>query len=108
MAEKINLFIDQGADFVHRITVEDANGSPIDLTTYSGSSMIRKHYLSDTSFSFNVDLSNTGIVTLTLFSNTSSAMSAGRYMYDVELITASNTTIRIAEGIVTIHPEITR
>jgi len=44
MATKLNLFIDQGTDFSTTIEVADDAGTPINLTTYTGRSQMRKHY----------------------------------------------------------------
>jgi hypothetical protein len=35
-------------------------------------------------------------------------MAAGRYVYDVEIISAANVISRLVEGIATVTPEVTR
>jgi hypothetical protein len=110
MAAKANIVIDQGADFSTTITVED-NGSAVDLTGYSANGHIRKHYTSSTAYpltcTFDADRT-TGKLAISLGRTTSSAMEAGRYVYDVEITSAANTRSRLVEGIVTITPEVTR
>lgn len=48
-----------------------------------------------------------GKIQLSLPANTSSAINAGRYLYDIE-IARSNEKKRVLEGIVVLAPEITR
>lgn len=108
MATKLNLYIDQGTDFETSIEVTDDDGEAIDLSTFSGRSQIRKHYTSSTYYSFNVATNSGGVITITLSANTSTNIPAGRYVYDLELVSSSNVVSRIVEGIVTISPEVTR
>lgn len=108
MAQKLNLIIDQGSTFSTSFTVNDDAGSPIDFTGYSGSAQIRKHYTSTNAVSFTVSANSSGGVTLTLNSNSTANIEAGRYVYDVELIAPANTTSRVVEGIVTVTPQVTK
>jgi hypothetical protein len=48
-----------------------------------------------------------GTVMLSLSATETANISAGRYVYDIEL-TTGNTITRIVEGIVTVTPEVTR
>lgn len=108
MATTVNLLIDQGATFSTVINLEDTAGAPIDLSTYTGASQMRKHFTSSNSVSFNVSLSNTGVVTLALTANQTTNLTAGRYVYDVEVTDGSGIISRIVEGIVTVSPNVTR
>ena len=109
MATKANIVIDQGTTFSTVITLADENGDAIDLTGYSANSQIRKHYSSSNSQSFSISLGGTlGTVTLSLTSTQTSNLVAGRYVYDVEVVSTSNVVSRIVEGIVTVTPEVTR
>jgi hypothetical protein len=109
MAIKTNIVIDQGSDYEVTVNVRDANNAPVTLTGYTGAAQMRKHYTSLTSYSFGVTVTaNTGEVTLSMSANTSNLISPGRYVYDCELTSSSNTKIRIVEGLVTITPQVTR
>lgn len=109
MATKANIIIDQGTTFSTVITLADENGDAINLTGYSANSQIRKHYSSSNSQSFSISLGGTlGTVTLSLTSTQTSNLVAGRYVYDVEVVSTSNVVSRIVEGIVTVTPEVTR
>jgi hypothetical protein len=109
MATKANITIDQGTTFSTSISLTDENGDPIDLTGFTGRSQLRKHYTSSNSQSFTVSLnSSEGTVGLTLTANQTSNLVPGRYVYDVEVVSAANVVSRIVEGIVTVTPEVTR
>jgi hypothetical protein len=108
MATKSNLVIDQGATFSTDLTLTDENGDALNLTGYTANSQLRKWYTSTNSVSFSTTTNTSiGVVTLSLSSNQTAALTAGRYVYDVEI--SDGTTIsRIVEGIVTVTPNVTR
>ena len=109
MAIKTNIVIDQGSDYEVTVNVRDANNTPVTLTGYTGAAQMRKHYTSLTSYAFGVAVTaNTGEVTLSMSANVSNLISPGRYVYDCELTSSSNTKLRIVEGLVTITPQVTR
>lgn len=49
-----------------------------------------------------------GTITLSLTATETAAISAGRYVYDLELVSAGGQVTRLMEGTVTITPEVTR
>lgn len=110
MATKANLIIDAGTDFSTTITItNDTTDAVVDLTGYTGRAQIRKHFASSNSVNFDVTVGGVeGSVTLSLSDTQTSAMRAGRYVYDVEVVSADNVVSRIVEGIVTITPNVTR
>mgnify|MGYP003629201225 CR=1 FL=1 len=108
---KANLVIDQGTDFSKELTVTSDAGSVVDLTGYTASGQIRKHFSSNTATSFTCTFAGdrtTGKVTISLGRNLTETLSYGRYMYDIEITNSSNTRTRLLEGIATITPEVTR
>jgi hypothetical protein len=109
MATKVNIVIDQGTDFATTVNLTDADGNELDVTGYSAAGQIRKSYTSSTATDFTVFISvQSSSLTLSLNNATTSAMTAGRYVYDVELTDTSNVVSRILEGQVTVTPEVTR
>ena len=109
MAIKANLFVDQGATFATKLVLNDADGVPVDLTGYTASGQIRKHYTSSNATSFTVSLTaSTGSVVLSLSANATANLISGRYVYDVEMVDTSGNVSRIIEGIVTVSPNVTR
>ena len=109
MATKLNLTIDQGTTYSKALAaVKDSSGTAIDLSTYTVSSQIRKHYTSTNAVSFSATGNSTGIIVLSLTSNATANLSSGRYVFDVEIVSNTSVTTRVYEGIVTITPQVTR
>ena len=109
MAIKANLIIDQGSTYSTILNLTDNDDAVIDLTGYSGSAQIRKHYTSSANTPFAVSISSLdGTVMLSLTANQTANLVAGRYVYDVELTNAGGVVSRVVEGIVTVTPQVTR
>jgi hypothetical protein len=109
MATIQNLYIDQGTTYSLTITVSDQNGDVKDLTDYTVTAQMRKSYYSSTATSFTASASSPtdGEITISLTATQTSALKAGRYVYDIE-IASDEETLRVLEGIVVINPEVTR
>lgn len=108
MASKVNIVIDQGTTFNTTYTIHDAQDEPIDFTGYSANSQIRKTYTSSTAYDFNVSLNSAGQVTLSMSANSTGSITAGRYVYDVEVQDLAGVRSRIVEGLVTVTPQVSR
>jgi len=111
VASIANLYIDQGSTYSNIITVASTTGSSLDLTGYTVASQMRKSYGSSSYFTFSASVFDapTGKVRLQLTSTQTSAIPAGRYLYDIEITnTSTSAKTRILEGIVTVTPEITQ
>jgi len=111
MATISNLFIDQDADFTTTVTVNDSNGSALDLTGYTALAMIRKTYQSSTATTFTsafVSPRTTGQITISLTDVQTAALEDGRYVYDLVITDASGIKTRVVEGIATVSPSVSR
>jgi hypothetical protein len=111
MATVYNLAIDQGTTYSVTVTVSDNTGTPRNLADYTGRAQLRKSYYtnSNTAFTVSIDNPGEGEITISLTDAQTSALKAGRYVYDLELVSDSTSTVeRIVEGIVTIYPESTK
>jgi len=110
MAIKSNLTIDQGTDFTATITVANESGTAVNLTDYTGRGQMRKSPFTSAYHAFTVTVSDAeaGEVTLAMNSSTTAAITAGRYLYDIEVVSGGGTVTRIVEGIATVTPEITK
>lgn len=109
MAIKANIVIDQGADFSTSILLRDDSGNLLELDGYTVAAQMRKTYTSSTAVTFTATLETaTSEVILSLTNSQTSALTPGRYVYDVELTTPSSTKTRLVQGIVTVTPEVTR
>ena len=109
MAAIQNLVIDQGTTFNLIVTMTNLDGSAKDITTYTVSAQLRKSYYSNTYTDFTTEKSDAvnGEITISLTATQTSALKAGRYVYDIEAA-SDDETIRVLEGIVTVTPEVTR
>jgi hypothetical protein len=109
MAQVQNLYIDQGTTFSLSITVNDQNGDLKDLSDYTAAAQMRKSYYTNTAIDFTADVTSPedGEVTISLTADETSAVKAGRYVYDIE-ISSELETVRVLEGIVVINPEVTK
>lgn len=108
MAQKVNIVIDQGTTFSATYEFTDDNGDPIDFSTYTGAAQMRKSYSTSTYYPFTVNLTSAGIATLTMSAANTSVITAGRYVYDLEVTDQNSVTSRLVEGIVTVTPQVTR
>lgn len=108
MAAKVNVVMDQGATFTTSYTILDVNDQPIDFSTYTANSQMRKTYTSANAYTFTVNLYSNGVVALSMNAANTNAIVAGRYVYDVEVEDLNGNRSRIVEGIVTVTPGVTR
>ena len=129
MARQVNLIVDQGSYWSANIVVYTSNSIgtfTANLYQYAnGAGQIRKLYASSLRANLSVDIhpagsSNlSGTVVLSMNSTTTSGITDGRYVYDVELRggpavtgysdgTEYNNIYRVCEGIITIAPQTTK
>ena len=106
-----NLVIDQGSDFALDLVIKEG-GSALNLANYSGRAQLRTSVTaSSASASFTVTVTNAanGALKMQLPAATSSGISAGQYVYDLEIYTSADSIVkRIMQGEATITPEVTR
>ena len=110
MAGFAELTIEQGASFSTTVTVNDASGSPTNLTGYTGVAQMRKSFSSSTATNFSVSVLNAagGVLAMTMTAANTANLSAGRMMYDLLITSPTNIKTRVVEGIVIILPSVTR
>lgn len=94
----VNLTIDKGVTFSTSIKLKK-DGAPINLTGYTLTSKMRKHYDASSYYTFTVTSASpsTGVVNVGMASSITSTIPTGRYVYDL-LITYSGTTTKALEG----------
>lgn len=108
MATVENIVIDQGQTFSYSLTLSNVDGTAKDLTDYTVTSQLRKSYYTSTATDFTTaKVDGTGEITISLSAAETSAIKAGRYVYDIE-IASSVETLRVLEGIITVTPEVTK
>lgn len=110
MSIALDIYIDQGADFVGIFpAVTTSGGSVLNLTTYTAMAQMRRSYASSDAVAFTVTISNPtgGIITLNLASSETQGLAPTRYVYDVNIISNTGVITRVFEGIVTVNPGVT-
>lgn len=113
-AGRYDIEIEQGATWSRTITVEDPDGTPIDLTGYSARMQVRSSYdaqtallsLSSPSGGISID-PLTGTLALTATAAQTAAMPAGIHVYDLELVIGTAVD-RLLAGRARVSPEATR
>lgn len=110
MAIYSNLVVDQGSTFSAFVDLTDPDGKALNLTGYTVAGQIRKSYSSSTSIDFDCSITNAidGTVNIQLDSTVTNGMKPGRYVYDIEITSTSNTITRVLEGQVEVTPGVTR
>ena len=112
MAAIANLTLDQGATFNSDVTVKDSNGNAFNLTGYTASAKMATRSTSTrtrTTIPCTVNADPiSGSVTMSLTADHTGALEEGRYVYDLEILQTSSSTItRVIEGVITVRPQVT-
>jgi len=111
LAAYVELTIEQGANLVSTVSVNDNQGDAINLTTYSASSQLRKsHYSSSANpISAIVTGNANGQITLTMTAANTANLTPGRYVYDLTIRNSvDNSITRVVEGTAVVLPSVTR
>lgn len=102
----INFKIDKGGDYITSFDIQDENGTPIDLTGYTVTSLIKKHETSVSSWSFNAIANSTGIH-LSVNNSITSTIPEGYYRWDVKVTSLTGDDSYPLWGKVKIGPNVT-
>lgn len=110
MAYRFDLRIDQGATFGLDIECQDENSQPVDLTGYRAAAQIRFRHSDDNAAAvFLCTVSaELGVVNLELNAAQTAALARTSGVWDCELTAPDGTVSRLAEGKVSVSPEVTR
>lgn len=112
LAGTYNIVCEQGATFLREITVVNADGSLPDYGTSTARMQVRPTVESATVIialtteNGRIALLNNKI-TLTIDADDTTALVAGLYKYDLEIVTGSEVT-RLVQGDFKVSPEVTR
>ena len=109
MAIYANLVVDQGTDFSSFVTLEDTTGATVNLTGYTAAGMVRRTYKSSTKIDFTTSIPDpsSGEIKIQLDSATTTAMKAGRYVYDIEITSSGGAVSRVVEGQLEVNQGVT-
>lgn len=82
------------------ITVNDTNGSAIDLTNYTANACFKKHHESNTTTEFTAVGAANGVLSISLTGTQTLNTDVGRYVYQVFITqNSANTTTLVQSGI---------
>jgi hypothetical protein len=109
-----DLCVPQGATFSRVITWK-AGGANTNLTNFTARMQIRPTAASATT-TLSLTTENTrialggvaGTITLSISATDTAAITAGRYVYDLELVSAGGIVTRLLQGVVTVSANVTR
>lgn len=115
---KYNFKARQGASFYRTLTWKDGAAAK-DITGYTGRMQVRKNvndptavialeFVSDTSQGISIPTGTDGVVGIRINASTMSAVSAGTYVYDLELTNSTGFVTPLLEGKFIVSPEVTR
>jgi hypothetical protein len=109
MSTKINLDVQNGTDFYRIMTVVDNNKNIIDLSTYTIEGQIRKSYSETDYVSFDIIKIDPviGKISIGLTNQVTNTLTASKYVYDIEITSATGVKYRIAEGLITTSLNVT-
>jgi len=115
-AAQYDLLVEQGASYSQ--AVQWKTGSPaaaVNLSGYTARLQLRSSVTASTAaLSLTTEngrisiTANTGTVTLSISATDTAALTAGRYVYDLELVSSGGQVTRLMEGVVTVSAEVTR
>ena len=111
MAAYLEISIEQGANLTSIVTVNDAHGDAVNLTTYSASSQLRKSYYSSSANTLAATITGNanGQITLTMTAANTALLTPGRYVYDLVITNSTdNSKTRVIEGTAIVLPSVTR
>ena len=109
-----NTTIDQGSIWNVTIVYKDSNGNPVNLTGYTAAMQLRQNYNSE-SADLTLTTANggltitgaTGTIQVSATATQTGNLSAGFYVYDLELTSGSNIS-RLIQGQITVAEQVTR
>ena len=109
-----NFLVEQGATYSQVITYKEA-GVAINLTGYTARLQVRST-LESASTVVELTTANgrivlggaAGTITLTISATDTAALTAGRGVYDLELVSGSGIVTRLLQGVATISRNVTR
>ena len=119
-AAQHDLVIEQGATWSQAVIWK--TGSPataVNLTGYTARMQLRSNITSST-IALSLTTGNSrialtagsgagaGTITLSITATDTAALAAGRYVYDLELVSSGGQVTRLMEGVVTVSAEVTR
>lgn len=117
MAVVYNVEIDQGADWFLDVNYDQPNGSPVNITSYTGALQLRSlpddptAVLTLTTENGGISITGaTGLVSIHATAVQTRAIDDGTYYYDLEISSPASPAVvtRLIQGQAVVSPEVTR
>lgn len=105
----VNITIEKGTYFENTFNIDNDDGSPYNLSNYTGIARIRKHPSASTYHSFSVTITAlSGLIKLIMVPSVTSQLKEGRNYYDVVITDNANPDykIKVIEGTAIVIPSI--
>jgi hypothetical protein len=113
-----NITCQQGATFQRQVTWTDSARDAYNLTGYTARMQVRSNVTSNTIIAtLSTTAGNTGTITLggttgtvdlLISATNTAALTAGQYVYDLELVSGGGVVTRLLEGNFKVSAEVTR
>lgn len=106
-AVPINLVIEQGTDYYATFTVTNDDGTPLNLSGFTGTCKMKRTY---SSLGTPIDLTlgyvsrSAGKISISMSATQTTTLKARRYVYEIVLISPNNVKARVIEGLVEVTP----
>jgi hypothetical protein len=113
MPGQYDILAPQGATFDEIFTYK-VGGTPVDLNGYTARMQVRRTPSSDIVILSLVSPAgitlggNTGQISVNVSATTMAQIKAGKYRYDLELVSSNGTVTRLLEGVFLVTAEVTR
>lgn len=112
-APRIDFELDQGSTLTKTLTIIGSDGQPVSFTGASAEMQLRTSYDAAPSLTLSSDngriaLGSNGLITLSLTPSASASLTAGEYLYDLEVTSSAGAVSKYAAGVITVRREVTR
>lgn len=102
----VNLLIDKGADFEVTFFITNKDGTPLNMSGYTGNAAMKKSYSATSSIPFTLTFVNrtTGEIALSLTDEETATLDRRRYVYDIVLADPNGYKTRVIMGNAEVSP----
>jgi hypothetical protein len=109
MSKNLDIYIDQGSDFIATFPpITNPQGEIMDLTGYTVVCQIRRSYATIYAVQMTVDNSqfSSGVITITLSNAETAGLFPTRWVYDVDIIDTNGIITKVFEGLSIVNPSV--
>jgi hypothetical protein len=102
----VNIVIDKGANCDVSFFITNKDGTPLNMTGYTGVAALKKSYSATTSIPFTLSFVNRtlGEISISLTPAETSVLDRRRYVYDILLTSSNGYKTRVIEGNAEVTP----